>query len=578
MATLSAGRGWLNDDAAASLHRMDAERGAVIPLTDAGRTNAEQWALWNRWQAGGTYNRPPYLYQPAYPGSSPHEAGNAIDVGNNDARNWVINNGGRHGWRRNIASDVVHFIYEVWNDAYAGGGTAPAGGSSAAGALSLLGTDYVIALQTQLGVEADGIAGPITITALQTRVGAIIDGEWGPDSLTNTQAFVGAVADGIWGPETLAKFRAAIDAGKFGTSGTSDPEVLEAQKLLNAVGYGLVEDGVKGPLTLAAIQDFQTKYGLEVDGIAGPATKAKLREVAANPQPPVDPPTDPGYPAGYYRPAPLPAGTLLGIDVARYQAGFDFAAYKAGAREDFVFLKRGGSNVPTYLDSQYAVLLAAARAAGFDKLGHYWFNGRANGISPADSARAFLLGPDGNSPLVILPGEVVALDIESEPATETAHYTAAEALEWLHVVEAALGIKPFVYMSASVARQQQWAAVKAEGYPLWVAMYTYNPGPKAGTYEPNDVDPLNAWGAGDAWTIHQWTSTVHGKMPGWSGTGLDRNIAKPDAFAKYGFVAYPEPVEPDPGDGVNLDEARAIAARIQTDAADLAAVLTPAGT
>ena len=116
MTTLTHGRGWLNDGPAASLHRMDAARGSVIPLTSAGRTRAEQQVLWDRWQAGGTYNRPPYLYQPAAPGQSPHEAGNAIDIGDNTARAWVIAYGGAHGWRQNIKNDLVHFIYEPGND------------------------------------------------------------------------------------------------------------------------------------------------------------------------------------------------------------------------------------------------------------------------------------------------------------------------------------------------------------------------------------------------------------------------------------------------------------------------------
>jgi hypothetical protein len=49
----------------------------------------------------------------------------------------------------------------------------------------------------------------------------------------------------------------------------------------NALGYGLVQDGIVGPKTTAAIRDFQSKNGLAVDGIHGPATEAKLVEVVA---------------------------------------------------------------------------------------------------------------------------------------------------------------------------------------------------------------------------------------------------------------------------------------------------------
>ncbi|HVS70491.1 MAG TPA: peptidoglycan-binding domain-containing protein [Phycisphaerae bacterium] len=37
-------------------------------------------------------------------------------------------------------------------------------------------------------------------------------------------------------------------------------------------------DNIKGPLTEAAIKRFQTKYGLVVDGIVGPITRGKLKD------------------------------------------------------------------------------------------------------------------------------------------------------------------------------------------------------------------------------------------------------------------------------------------------------------
>ena len=48
------------------------------------------------------------------------------------------------------------------------------------------------------------------------------------------------------------------------------------QNRLNAYGSGLVVDGIRGPKTIAAIRDFQSKHGLVVDGIAGPLTDAVL--------------------------------------------------------------------------------------------------------------------------------------------------------------------------------------------------------------------------------------------------------------------------------------------------------------
>ena len=63
-----------------------------------------------------------------------------------------------------------------------------------------------------------------------------------------------------------------------GSSGSgSDQSVAEYQTLLNAFGYRLVVDGVHGPVTDAAVRDFQANHGLEVDGVVGPMTMGALR-------------------------------------------------------------------------------------------------------------------------------------------------------------------------------------------------------------------------------------------------------------------------------------------------------------
>jgi peptidoglycan hydrolase-like protein with peptidoglycan-binding domain len=51
----------------------------------------------------------------------------------------------------------------------------------------------------------------------------------------------------------------------------------QIQGLLNNFGYKLKVDGIVGPATMAAIQDFQKKRGLVVDGIVGPKTMAVLQ-------------------------------------------------------------------------------------------------------------------------------------------------------------------------------------------------------------------------------------------------------------------------------------------------------------
>ena len=69
--------------------------------------------------------------------------------------------------------------------------------------------------------------------------------------------------------------------------------VKEYQTLLNNYGYGLVVDGVNGPLTKAAVRDFQSKHGLTADGIVGPATTAELRKPVPVVVPPKPTPVKP---------------------------------------------------------------------------------------------------------------------------------------------------------------------------------------------------------------------------------------------------------------------------------------------
>jgi len=55
------------------------------------------------------------------------------------------------------------------------------------------------------------------------------------------------------------------------------PDVAALQVALRARGhYSATVDGVRGPLTRAAVRRFQARRGLAVDGIAGPRTRAAL--------------------------------------------------------------------------------------------------------------------------------------------------------------------------------------------------------------------------------------------------------------------------------------------------------------
>ena len=159
------------------------------------------------------------------------------------------------------------------------------GGSSLVDIDLKIGTADTRTLQYQLGVGADGIAGPITTKALQLRVGTPADGLWGHNSTKALQQFVGAVVDGSWGDETTAKTKTAIAAGKF--SGASPAATAPSTGKLVVDGIwgtltpkaeqravGVTPDGVRGPNTIGAEQ---IRTGATHDRIDGPDTTFHLQ-------------------------------------------------------------------------------------------------------------------------------------------------------------------------------------------------------------------------------------------------------------------------------------------------------------
>jgi peptidoglycan hydrolase-like protein with peptidoglycan-binding domain len=118
----------------------------------------------------------------------------------------------------------------------------------------------------------DGNFGPLTLAAVrsfQSSHGLAVDGIVGP----NTKAALDGVSSGVPAPITpLTSSRCP----NYITEGEIDGCVTELQQLLNAHGASLAVDGDFGPLTLAAVESFQSSHGLSVDGIVGPNTKAAL--------------------------------------------------------------------------------------------------------------------------------------------------------------------------------------------------------------------------------------------------------------------------------------------------------------
>jgi peptidoglycan hydrolase-like protein with peptidoglycan-binding domain len=119
--------------------------------------------------------------------------------------------------------------------------------------------------------------------------GLTVDGDFGPATLAaveNYQSAHGLSVDGIVGPDTKASLLGSAAPAPISLTSSSCPAdmsegeidgcVTELQELLNNHGAGLTVDGDFGPLTLSAVESYQSSHGLSVDGIVGPNTKASL--------------------------------------------------------------------------------------------------------------------------------------------------------------------------------------------------------------------------------------------------------------------------------------------------------------
>ncbi len=167
-----------------------------------------------------------------------------------------------------------------------------------------------------------GDQGPAVKTAEQSlqKLGyyhGAIDGIFGPEMLYAVKSFqghYGLAQDGIIGTLTWAKLSAAV--GTPGTTaneaspnfmagspmlrlGSTGPAVVQLQQLLDAHGYHLATDGDFGPLTYAAVTNFQATHGLAVDGIVGPQTMGALDGTGSNTSSTPLEAAPPAYPPGY---------------------------------------------------------------------------------------------------------------------------------------------------------------------------------------------------------------------------------------------------------------------------------------
>ena len=197
---------------------------------------------------------------------------------------------------------------------------------------------------------------------------------------------------------------------------------------------------------------------------------------------------------------------LKGIDISHHQKGIDLGAIDV----DFVIIKATEGN--GYTDEMCDTFYQKAKSLG-KKLGVYHFARPDLGNTAEAEADWFIKETLGYHKEAML-----VLDWESGDLTNVAW-----AKAWLDRVYSKTGVKPVIYMSASVMHSADWSSVANADYGLWVANY----GTNDGTAQEAVFNryPLKYWSFYALW---QYTSK--GRLNGYNGN-LDLNYFSGDSSA-----------------------------------------------
>lgn len=195
--------------------------------------------------------------------------------------------------------------------------------------------------------------------------------------------------------------------------------------------------------------------------------------------------------------------TLKVIDISKWQSGIDIAA--TGAEAVICKATQGTGYVDPSCDRHYQ---EAKRLGLLRGTYHY-----ASGGDPIDEAKWYLKNIEG-----YIGDSIMVLDWESIQNSRFNEH-ASWCKQFLDYVYAQTGIRPLIYMSASVIKQANWSEI-AKDYGLWVAGY---PDLRDSWDAPKFPYTVSPWGFYAMW---QYTDS-HGK--------LDRDIfyGDADAWNKY---------------------------------------------
>ena len=202
---------------------------------------------------------------------------------------------------------------------------------------------------------------------------------------------------------------------------------------------------------------------------------------------------------------------MNGIDISRYQQGINLAAVPC----DFVIVKASqGSS--SYVYPTFKEQITQAESLG-KLLGVYHYASTGGAIAEAEKFLKTVNKYIGKA--------ILCFDWEKQ---DNANFNNPEyALSWLRYVEQKTGIKPFIYMSKSVARQ--YKSVWDPSFPFWCAQYKKK---APTTYVDDPWTDVYGFGPWTDCKIFQYSSD--GRLPGYpEDLDLDKAYISKEEWLQY---------------------------------------------
>lgn len=282
---------------------------SATPARTAYRDYAGQLYVWHLYQTGRGALA-------AFPGTSNHGTGRAVDLALVRMRLYVTNHGAQFGWRK------IEAPSEWWHVNYVGGFHRPDPGLS----------QRFPVLRKGSGGRCQGAA----VQEAQRRLGVRQDGEYGNatrDAVVRFQRArhlhpvpAGAIGRGTW------------NALRSSSRGVKAPQVLRAVKATKPVA-GIDVKAVQGLLNARMTEMGRTRYRVKIDGVLGPRFVQAVRRFQSLRRVPVTGKVDARTMAALRVSLAVPqTGRPFGPDVSEHNGNVDFtASRRAGA--NFVVVK-----------------------------------------------------------------------------------------------------------------------------------------------------------------------------------------------------------------------------------------------